>query len=250
MAIHVLPLPGLPSVRPGDDLAELLVRGISAARVGTKTGDVLVVCQKVVSKAEGRVVELASVEPSLFARRWAERHGKDPRLVELVLRESRRVVRMDQGHLIVETHSGWICANAGIDQSNALAEGWVTLLPEDADASAERLRAALRSRFGLDLAVLVTDTFGRPWREGQVEVAIGAAGLGPLQDLRGTKDRNGQPLGVTVIALADELAAAAGLVMGKADGVAAALIRGCPTSQPAPAGARALIRPREADLFR
>jgi coenzyme F420-0:L-glutamate ligase/coenzyme F420-1:gamma-L-glutamate ligase len=256
VAVLVLPIPGLPRIAPGDDLARLLASAIADSRVGAKAGDILVVCQKVVSKAEGRIVDLASVEPSPFARQWAERHEKDARVVELVLRESTRVVRMDAGHLIVETGPGWVCANAGIDESNAVREGQVTLLPVDPDASAERLRAELRGHLGVDFGVLVTDTFGRPWREGQVEFAIGVAGLEPLLDLRGTRDLNGHELRVTIIGVADELACAAGLVMGKADGVAAVLIRGYqPPPAPAldadrPRGGRALVRRRENDLFR
>jgi coenzyme F420-0:L-glutamate ligase/coenzyme F420-1:gamma-L-glutamate ligase len=250
----ILPIPGLPQVRPGDDLAELLASAISTSRVGVKAGDVLVVCQKVVSKAEGRVVALADVEPSDLAKRWAATHDKDPRLIELVFRESTRIVRMDGGNLIVETGPGWVCANAGIDQSNAIAEGVVTLLPLDPDGSAQRLREDLRGHLGVALAVVVTDTFGRPWREGQVEFALGVAGMGPVDDLRGTRDMMGHELGVTVIGVADEIACAAGLAMRKASGVAAVLIRGC--DLPAEAadeearGGRSLIRPRQHDLFR
>lgn len=257
MALHILPIPGLPRIQPGDDLARLLASAIAESRVGAKDGDLLVVCQKVVSKAEGRVVDLAGVEPSPFARSYAAQHDKDARVVELVLRESTRVVRMDAGHLIVETGPGWVCANAGIDESNAVRDGQVTLLPIDPDASAERLRTALRGHLGVDFGILITDTFGRPWREGQVEFAIGVAGLEPLLDLRGTRDLNGHELRVTVIGIADELACAAGLVMGKSDGVAAVLIRGYqPPEAPAaldadrPRGGRALIRKRENDLFR
>ncbi len=255
MAIVILPLTGMPPVRPGDDLAALIGAAIEEARVGLKPGDALVVCQKVVSKAEGRVVALADVEPSPFARRWAETHGKDPRLVELVLRESTRIVRMDGGNLIVETGPGWVCANAGIDQSNAVADDTVTLLPLDPDTSAERLRAALRARFQVDLAVLITDTFGRPWREGQVEFALGVAGMAPLEDLRGTRDLVGHELGATVIGIADEIACAAGLVMRKAAGVPAVLVRGCalPAEESGPdakRGGKSVIRRRENDLFR
>ena len=256
MAIHVIPIPGLPRIVPGDDLGRLLAAAISDSRVGVKPGDILVVCQKVVSKAEGRVVDLATVEPSPFALSWAAANDKDPRVIELVLRESTRVVRMEGGRLIVETGPGWICANAGIDESNSVAEDQVTLLPLDPDASAARLRLELRGHLGVDLGVIVTDTFGRPWREGQVEFALGVAGLDALLDLRGTRDLNGHELRVTVIGVADELACAAGLLMGKAEGVAAVLIRGY---LPAPGGTldgdrprggRALIRPRENDLFR
>jgi coenzyme F420-0:L-glutamate ligase/coenzyme F420-1:gamma-L-glutamate ligase len=258
MAIMILPVPGMPAVRPGDDLARLLADAIVDARIGSKPGDVLVICQKVVSKAEGRVVELASVQPSAFAEAWAKEHDKDARLVELVLRESKRIVRMEGGVLIVETGPGWVCANAGIDQSNAVAEGTVTLLPVDPDASAERIRAELLDRLGVALAVVITDTFGRPWREGQVEFALGVAGMEPLDDLRGTRDLYGHELGVTVIGVADELACAAGLAMRKAAGVPAVVIRGFPVSE-VPAGkqddessrgGRSLIRPRENDLFR
>jgi len=255
VAIVLLPLPGVPAVRPGDDLAGLLGAAIEASRIGMKPGDVLVVCQKVVSKAEGRVVALADVEPSALARQWAREHDKDARLVELVLRESKRIVRMDGGNLIVETGPGWVCANAGIDQSNAVADGVVTLLPLDADASAEGLRTALRARFGVDLAVIVTDTFGRPWREGQVEFALGVAGMAPVEDLRGTRDLAGHELGVTVIGVADEIACAAGLAMRKAAGVPAVLVRGCvvppeETGPDAKRGGRSVVRRRENDLFR
>jgi coenzyme F420-0:L-glutamate ligase/coenzyme F420-1:gamma-L-glutamate ligase len=252
MAVLVLPVPGLPAIRPGDDLAALLAAAIEEARLGAREGDVLVVCQKVVSKAEGRVVPLASVEPSSLARTWAAANDKDPRLIELVLRESARIVRMDGGNLIVETRSGWVCANAGIDQSNATEEDHVTLLPIDADASAARLRADLETRLGASLAVIVTDTFGRPWRNGQIEFAIGVAGIEPLADLRGTADMNGRELGITVLATADSLAAAAGLVMEKSAGIGAVLVRGCRVTRAEGdgPGARSLVRPREADLFR
>jgi len=257
LAILLLPIPGLPRIAPGDDLARLLASAIADSRMGAKPDDVLVVCQKVVSKAEGRVVDLATVEPSEFARAWARTHDKDARVVELVLRESSRIVRMDAGHLIVETGPGWVCANAGIDESNAVQDGQVTLLPRDPDASAEGLRTELRSHLGVDLGIVITDTFGRPWREGQVEFALGVAGIEPLLDLRGTRDLNGHELRVTVIGVADELACAAGLVMGKAEGVAAVIVRGYrPPTAPAaldadrPRGGRALIRRRENDLFR
>lgn len=250
----ILPIPGLPAVQPGDDLAELLTTAIAAAKVGVKAGDVLVVCQKVVSKAEGRVVRLEDVEPSALACSWAAEHDKDPRLIELVFRESTRIVRMDGGNLIVETGPGWVCANAGIDQSNALAEGLVTLLPLDPDASARRLRGALKLRLGVEVAIVITDTFGRPWREGQVEFALGVAGMAPVEDLRGTQDLTGHELGVTVICVADEIACAAGLAMRKAAGIPAVLVRGGEVPPESPGedaqGGRSLIRPREHDLFR
>src|SRR5437870_1399485 len=178
MTVAVIPIPGLPMIRPGDDLAALRGEAIDAARVGVKAGDVVAVCQKVVSKAEGAIVRLDEIVASPFAERLAAatEGGKDPRAVEVVLRESRRIVRMDRGHVICETRHGWVCANAGVDESNGVAAGVLTLLPRDADASAAALCERLRQRFGVELAVVVTDTFGRPWREGLVEVALRCAG--------------------------------------------------------------------------
>ena len=257
MPIMILPVPGIPAIDAGSDLSKILASAISDSKLGVKRGDVLVVCQKIVSKAEGRIVALDDIEPSDLARRWAETHEKDPRLVELVFRESNRIVRMERGNLIVETGPGWICANAGIDQSNAVKQGTVTLLPLDADGSAERLRAGLRKHLGVEFAVIVTDTFGRPWREGQVEFALGVAGLDPIEDLGGTPDLIGRELGVTQIAAADQLASAAGLAMGKSDGMPAILIRGWtpatgtrPDESGRPANGTRLIRPTENDLFR
>jgi coenzyme F420-0:L-glutamate ligase/coenzyme F420-1:gamma-L-glutamate ligase len=251
MTVAVIPVPGLPMIEPGADLAGLLGDAIEAAKVGLKPQDVVVVCQKVVSKAEGAVVALADVTPSDFALRLAaQTQGKDPRAVEVVLRQTKRIVRNDRGHLIVETAHGWVCANAGMDESNGIADGVVTLLPDDADASAERLRASLSDRFGVPLAVVVTDTFGRPWREGLVEVAIGCAGMEPLLDLRGREDLQGRTLHHTVVALADEVAAASGLVMEKDSRVAAAIVRGVRYTPGRTGAAAALVRPPEFDLFR
>jgi len=252
MTVAVIPVPGLPMVQPGDDLATQIGDAIEGARVGLKAQDVVVVCQKVVSKAEGAVVDLKDVEPSVFARQLADRTtmGKDPRAYEVVLRETARIVRNDRGHLIVETRHGWVCANAGVDESNGLGPDIVTLLPRDADASAEELRARLVERFAVPLAVVVTDTFGRPWREGLVEVAIGCAGMDPLLDLRGRGDLHGKELHHTVVALADEVAAAAGLVMEKDSAVAVAIVRGVRYT-PGPGGAASrLVRHPEFDLFR
>jgi len=251
MTIAVIPIPGLPMIEPGAPLDVLLGDAIDAARVGVKPQDVVVVCQKVVSKAEGAVVRLEDVTASPLASRLAaETEGKDPRAVEVVLRQTKRIVRNDRGHLIVETAHGWVCANAGVDESNGVADGVLTVLPEDADASAERLRASLSARFGVELAVVITDTFGRPWREGLVEVAIGCAGMEPLLDLRGRADLQGRMLHHTVVALADEVAAAAGLVMEKDSAVAAAIVRGVRYT-PGPGGAATrLVRNPEFDLFR
>lgn len=252
MTIAVIPVPGLPLIEPGMHLGRLLGDAIDAARVGLKDRDVVVVCQKVVSKAEGAVVALADVEPSAFARFLATQgdEPRDPRALEVVLRETRRIVRNDRGHLIVETRHGWICANAGVDQSNGVSADVLTLLPVDADASAAQLRQVLEERFAKTLAVVVTDTFGRPWREGLVEVAIGCAGMEPLLDLRGETDLLGRTLHHTIVAVADEVAAAAGLVMAKGSGIAAAIVRGV-TFRPGAGGAAAvLVRGREFDLFR
>jgi coenzyme F420-0:L-glutamate ligase / coenzyme F420-1:gamma-L-glutamate ligase len=247
--VEVIPLEGLPEVREGDPLGELIAQAVGA-EIGSD--DIVVVSQKVVSKAEGRVVSLAEVEPGERGRELAGRLGKDPRLVELILRESAEVVRAERDVLVVESRAGWISANAGIDASNVPGADRVTLLPVDADASARRLRAELREAADASPAVLVTDSFGRPWRLGQTDVAIGCAGFAPLEDWRGRRDRDGGELAATVIAVADEIAAAADLVRAKDEGVPAALVRGLGrfvTVEDGP-GAAAIRRPREEDLFR
>ena len=253
MTIAVIPIPGLPMIRPGDDLPRLLGDAIDAARVGLKSGDVVAICQKVVSKAEGAVVRLDDVVASPFAEHLASRTGggKDPRAMEVVLREAQRIVRMDRGHVICETRHGFVCANAGVDESNGVEPGMLTLLPKDPDASAERLRAGLAGRFGVEIAVVVTDTFGRPWREGLVEVALGCAGMDPLLDLRGRADLAGRELHHTVVGLADTVAAASGLVMEKDSRVAAAIVRGVRYAPPTgERGSRRMIRRPDLDLFR
>jgi coenzyme F420-0:L-glutamate ligase/coenzyme F420-1:gamma-L-glutamate ligase len=241
-------LPGIPEVSDGDDLARLVVEA-AGRRDGLRSGDVLVVAQKVVSKAEGRVVSLGAVIPSGLAREFAERWTKDPRLVEVVLRESRRIVRMDRGMIIAETTHGFICANAGVDMSNVPGTDRVSLLPVDPDASAARLRKALSARVGVEVAVIVSDTFGRPWREGLTNVAIGVSGLSPLVSYVGQQDPHGHTLRVTELAVADELAAAAGLLMGKLERIPVVLIRGY-RFHAAESGSRSLVRPAERDLFR
>jgi coenzyme F420-0:L-glutamate ligase / coenzyme F420-1:gamma-L-glutamate ligase len=226
--VRVVGLPGIPEVEPGDDLTALLGDALHAAG-GLEEGDVLVVAQKVVSKAEGRVEQT------------------DDHLAT-ILREARAIRRRRGGLLIAETRHGFVCASAGVDRSNAPGEGWVVLLPDDPDASARRLRAGLEARFGPAPAVIVSDSFGRAWRRGTVEVAIGVAGLAPLLDLRGTPDRRGYVLQTSLVAIADELASAAGLVMGKADGIPAAVVRGSvfPDGE---GTAGDLVMPRELDLF-
>jgi coenzyme F420-0:L-glutamate ligase/coenzyme F420-1:gamma-L-glutamate ligase len=247
-AIQVIGIEGLPEVRPGDDLVALVLQALAAEGLALQDGDILVLTQKVVSKAEGRMVALADVEPSAFARTIARQMGRDPRFVEVVLRQARRIVRMDRHVLVVETPQGFVCANAGVDRSN-VGEGRVVLLPADPDASARAIRREIKRRAGVEVAVLITDTFGRPWREGLTEVAIGVAGLAPLKDYRGQQDRFGVPLQATVVAVADELACAAGLVMEKLAGVPAAIIRGY-AYEPQEGAASALVRPPERDLFR
>jgi len=244
--LEVLAVEGIPEVRPGDDLADLIAR---AAGQDLRAGDVVVVTHKIVSKAEGRLVDLRTVEPSAFAKGFATRYGKDPRQIEVVLRESRRTVRMDRGIIISETHHGFVCANAGVDASNVPGKGVVCLLPVDPDASAARLREALAARVGVELAVIVSDSFGRAWREGIANVAIGVAGMQPLADYRGETDPHGFPLAASVLATADELAAAAELVMGKTAGIPVAVVRGYPYARAAGTG-RALIIPPERDFFR
>lgn len=252
--IEIIPFGGIPEVAPGDDLAAILSDAMLAAGVEPTRQDVLVVTQKIVSKAEGRFVSLADVEIDAEAERIATATGKDPWLVALVLRESSDLVRAAANILITRHRSGHVMANAGIDRSNLGGgpEGSdrALLLPEDADASAERLRAGLAGRFPAPPAILVSDSFGRPWRQGVVNVAIGASGLPSLVDRRGERDRDGRPLEVTQIAIADMLASAAGLVMGEgAEGVPAALVRGLNWTAPE-APAAALVRPVAEDLFR
>lgn len=247
--VRLLPVRGLPEVRPGDDLAKMIVQALEAAGLALTDDDVLVVAQKVVSKAEGQLVVLATVEPSPLARSFAEEYGKDPRQVEVVLREARRVVRMERGVLIVETRHGFVCANAGVDASNVEGHEVVCLLPPDPDASAERLRAAIAAATGRRLAVIISDTFGRPWREGQTNIAIGVAGMQPLRSYIGQHDPSGYELRVTALCVADELASAAELVMGKIDRVPVAIVRGA-TYDRGDLGAHSLVRPPERDLFR
>jgi coenzyme F420-0:L-glutamate ligase/coenzyme F420-1:gamma-L-glutamate ligase len=247
--VRVIGITGIPEVRAGDDLAGLILDAARRQDTPPVDGDVLVVTQKVVSKAEGRVVVLSGVEPSSFAQRIAEETGKSARHVEVVLRESRRIVRMDRGVIITETHHGFICANAGVDASNAGGPGLLTLLPEDPDASAEGLRRAIDERAGARVAVVITDTFGRPWREGTDEVAIGVAGLVVLKDYAGQRDPYGYELRVTQVAVADELAGASELVTGKLERIPAALIRGY-RFEPGAGHGRDLVRDPDRDLFR
>jgi coenzyme F420-0:L-glutamate ligase/coenzyme F420-1:gamma-L-glutamate ligase len=246
--LHLAAVGGIPDVAHGADVAALVAAAIAREGRRIEAGDVFVVAQKIVSKAEGATVRLEDVTPSSLAVQWAAANGKDARVVEVIFRQSRRIVRMDRGILIAETRHGFVCANAGVDASN-VAPGFVTVLPDDPDASAERLRAALSAAFACPLAVIVSDTFGRPWREGAVNVALGVAGLQPLLDYRGTPDRYGRPLISTVIAIADELAGAAEIVTRKSACTPVAIVRGAADWIGEGTG-RSLVRDASLDLFR
>ena len=245
--LRVIPLRGLPQVREGEDLAALVAEAAGRAG-GLADGDVVVVAQKVVSKAEGRVVSLRELEPSEAARALAG--AGDPRHVEVVLREAVRLVRVREPLVIAETRHGFVCASAGVDASNAPEPGLLVLLPLDPDASARRLRDRLRTETGASVGVLVSDSFGRAWRQGTTDVAIGAAGLPVLLDLRGARDRVGYELQATAIAVADEIAGAAELVMGKTAGIPGAIVRGLVLALDGDASARDLVMPADRDLFR
>src|ERR1700739_33831 len=246
--IEVMSIAALPEIREGDDLARLIFGAARKAKITFRDQDILVLAQKVVSKAEGRVGRLSTVEPSAHASQLASKAGRDPRLVEIILRESRRIVR-EHPVLIVETHHGFVCANAGVDHSNVPGEDVGTLLPTDPDGSARVIAAKLRKLCKKRVAGVISDTFGRPWRLGLTNVAVGAAGVPVLLDLRGTRAREGKRLQATILAVADELAAAAGLVMGKREGIPAVIVRGY-KYRPAQEPATRIIRPAHEDLFR
>jgi len=247
--LELIALDGIGEVAPGDDIAALTVDAAAASAIDLADNDVLVVTQKIVSKAEGRLVELASVTPSDFARDWAGRWGKDPRQVELVLRESASIVRMGPGGLIISrTRHGLVCANAGVDVSNVGGGQFASLLPVDPDASAQRIRDGIRERLGTAPAVIISDSFGRPWRNGIVNVAIGSAGIEAVHDMRGRPDAAGRAMQATVIAVADQLASAADLAGGKVDGRPVVVVRGYPWRR-SEAGASVLVMEPERDLF-
>ena len=244
-----IPISGIPEVRPGNSLPDLILAAARSMRLKIAAGDVLVVTHKVVSKAEGQLVELDSVRPRTMAVKWAARYQYDPRVVELALREGARTLRQKQGVLITETRHGWICANSGVDVSNVDGGRSAALLPRDADASAQRIFRALKKRTGFAVPVIITDTFGRPWREGLVEVAVGLAGMKAFRDYRDRQDAYGYRLRVSLEAAADELAGMAGLACGKLTRRPACIIRGFEYT--AGVGcASDLIRPAKRDLFR
>ena len=248
--VRVIGVQGMPEIETGDDLAMQLMD--AAQRQGTpiEAGDVVVVTQKAVSKAEGQVISFGAIEPSVLALNITEGHRRDPRHTEIILRESERIVRMDRGVIISETRHGFICANAGIDASNIPGSDTVCLLPVDSDASARGLQAAIKARLSVDVAVIVSDTFGRPWRNGATNVAIGVAGFDPILSYVGQEDAHGNLLHTTEIAVADELAAAAELVTGKVDGIPVTIIRGYPYLPMEDSGIQRLIRTGDKDLFR
>ncbi len=250
MKVEIIPVIGLPVFDEGSNIGEEIVKALERMGVGLSDGDVVVVAHSVVSRSEGCKVRLADVEPSQFAFQLAKQAGKDPRHVEVILRNSRKIVRMGDGVIICETPHGFVCANAGVDASNSGGAEYVITLPKDPDKSAWRIREEIRRLAGVDVAVIVSDTFGRPFRKGAVNVAIGCSGINPLWDRKGEKDIFGRTLMVKVICIADMLASAAGLVMGEADeGIPAAIIRGYRFDR-ANVPARALVRSEDEDLFR
>jgi len=248
LELSITGIHSLQEVAKGDDLAELIALAIRSEKLDLLPKDIIVITHKVVSKAEGRLVQLETIIPSCLAEEWAKLHNKDPRVVELILRQSHRIVRMEKGILITETKHGFVCANAGVDCSN-VPKGMALLLPKNPDLSARQLRDSLVKEFGVSLAIIITDTFGRPWRDGQVNFAIGVAGLEGLRDYRGEEDTFGRKLEASVIAVADELAAAAELVMGKTQRIPLACIRGFDFQEQDGSG-QSLIRPLKDDLFR
>ncbi|HYA99012.1 MAG TPA: coenzyme F420-0:L-glutamate ligase [Ktedonobacteraceae bacterium] len=251
--LSIIPINGIGDISPGSNLGFIIYEAMRAQNIELKQGDILVVTQKIVSKAEGCIVRLDDIQPSEFARSLAAESNKDAPYIEVVLRESRRIVRMDRGILICETKHGFICANAGVDESNVNGARSITLLPNDPDHSAQQLRAHVQELSGegsaFDIAVIISDTWGRPWRSGQVNMAIGISGMEAIVDYRGQFDRYGYELHASVLAVADELASAAELVMGKTDHIPAALIRGY-TYLPATGSSKTLLRDSATDMFR
>ncbi|MDH5374930.1 MAG: coenzyme F420-0:L-glutamate ligase [Candidatus Bathyarchaeota archaeon] len=249
--VRIIGIEGLPIIKAGDNLAELICNAAENQSTPIQNGDILVVTHVVVSRAEGKVVDLDKVAPSEFAKTIAEQYKKDPALVEAVLRESKGIRRMSDGKLITETKHGFVCANSGVDKSNVPGERNVALLPEDPDHSAMEIRREIRRLTDCDVAVVVSDTHGRPLREGEINIAIGVAGISPIKDRRGEKDLFGYVLRVKRTAIADELASAAELVIGQADeGIPVAIIRGYNYPESEDAKATDLVRPKEQDLFR
>ncbi|MGA8762788.1 MAG: coenzyme F420-0:L-glutamate ligase [Candidatus Sulfotelmatobacter sp.] len=248
-SLLILAIPVPDEIEPGDRLADKLLKSLRKHRLTFQPGDVLVMKHKIVSKAEGRLVDLSTIKPSARSRAWAKKHGLDARVIELSLRESRLIIRRKNGVLITETHHGFLCANSGVDVSNVDGGRHAVLLPQDPDRSARQLHRELKKRTGIAIPVLITDSFGRPWREGLVDFCIGIAGMKALHDDRGRRDPHGYQLHASLEAVADELAAAAGLVCGKLNRTPACIIRGF-RYEPGRARTRDLLRPTSSDLFR
>lgn len=253
-SISIIPVKSLPEIKPGDNLVGKIYSAIKREKIQLHDGDILAIAQKIISKAENRLVEVSGVTPTPFASRLGKELDKDPKIVEIILGETKRIVKMakgkfKKGRLIVETRHGIVCANAGVDASNVSGGDKVTLLPEDPDASAKGIVEAFKKRLGIDIAVIITDTVGRPWRMGLTEIAIGCWGIKPLKDFRGHKDKKGYELSATIVAIADEIAGAAGLVMNKTGATPVAIVRGLAYDQGG-IGAKELIRDPEEDLFR
>lgn len=247
--LRVIPISLSDEIHPGDSIADKLLAALRRSRFKLADGDILVTKHKIVSKSEGRLIDLATIHPTPESVAWAQQYDLDPRVIELALRESRAVIRRKNGVLITETHHGFLCANSGIDVSNVDGGRHALLLPEDPDRSAANLRRAIKKRSGLSIPVIITDSFGRPWREGLTEFAIGIAGMKPLRDDRGRRDSHGYKLKASVEAVADELACAAGLVCGKLKRTPACIIRGF-RYEPGNEGFRPLLRSAATDLFR
>jgi coenzyme F420-0:L-glutamate ligase / coenzyme F420-1:gamma-L-glutamate ligase len=247
--LRLIPIPLADDIRPGDSLADRLLPSLRQLNVVFESGDILVIKHKIVSKAEGRIVELATIKPSTGSVAWAKKYDLDARVIELALRESRAVIRRKNGVLITETHQGFICANSGVDVSNVDGGGHAVLLPVDPDRSARNLSREIKKRTALDIPVIITDSFGRPWREGLVDFCIGIAGMKPVRDDRGRRDPHGYTLHASLEAIADELACAAGLVCGKLQRVPACIMRGF-RYEADRGSVRELIRPAASDLFR
>jgi len=248
-SIQLFAIRGIPEVRPGDDLVTMIARAAESMNFEFADGDILVVAQKIVSKSEGRLVNLESIKPSEFAREVGARQNRDPRLVEVILNESSSIVRIDDHVIITETKHGFVCANAGVDRSNVVGRDWVALLPVSPDDSALLLKTRIAERLKVNVAVIITDTFGRAWREGLTNAAIGIAGMKPVLDMRGRMDDHGKELSATVLAVADEIAASSGLLMRKTSRIPVVVMRGYYFDH-GEGNARQLIRPRERDLFR
>jgi coenzyme F420-0:L-glutamate ligase/coenzyme F420-1:gamma-L-glutamate ligase len=249
LVLTIIGLKGIPEIKKGDDIAEIIYSTLKKQNMDLQDKDIIVITQKIVSKSEGRIIDLSKIKPSRLALRLAKTSKKDPRIIEVILRESKSILRLKNGKIISETKHGFVCANAGVDKSNIEGENFVSVLPKNPDKSAMRIREKLIKLTGKNLAVIISDTFGRPWRVGQVNVAIGIAGLKPIKDYRGKKDMFNQELKVTMMAIADELASAAELVMNKSDGVPVAIIRGYDYPE-GEASIKEIIRPIELDLFR